>query len=184
MYKYYDSFMEIFRLYKLEEISEALDLTGKETILDIGGGTGRLAQYLSNQCKKIYILDESEGMLSAVKEHEKVIPIVGDGLSTGFEKGSIDVVILSDVLHHIQNQSELIEEIHRVLKGDGRLLILEFDKRYLKTKLLRIFEYFLFGKLYFKSVEEIFTLLKGKFTVFKCLSKGFYFIIVGDKYAG
>ena len=102
VYKYYDKFMTIFKLYKLEEIKVAANLEGNEVIVDVGGGTGRLAQYISNSCKTIYVLDESEKMLSKAKHYTNVISINGNALKSPFENNSIDTVILSDVFHHIK----------------------------------------------------------------------------------
>ncbi|SMB79473.1 Methyltransferase domain-containing protein [Desulfonispora thiosulfatigenes DSM 11270] len=180
---HYDSFMRTFKLYKVREIKEVLNLQGTEIILDIGGGTGHLAQHLKEDCKKVYILDESEKMLSKIKPNKKIVPIVGDALTTNFKDKSIDVVILADVLHHISQQEKLIVEIERVLKDKGKILILDFDRKYLRTKLLRLFEYFLFGKLYFKTSREVKELLKDRFTVHLCRQEKYYFIIKGEKNA-
>ncbi len=180
VYKHYDNFMKFFSLYKLKEIKKSLNLTGNEVIVDIGGGTGKLGQYLSDSCELIYILDESDKMLSKVKGSEKIIPIVGDALNTDFESSSIDVVILSDVFHHIENQIKLLNEIKRILKNDGKLLIMDFEKNHFKTKLLILFEYFLFRKLYFKTKNEMINILTKSFKVNKVIDKGYYFIIVGE----
>ncbi|WZL72975.1 class I SAM-dependent methyltransferase [Clostridiaceae bacterium 35-E11] len=181
VYRYYDIFMKVFQLYKVEEIKDALKLQGNEKIVDIGGGTGHLAQHLWDQCNKIYVVDESERMLSQIKTNEKILPILGDGLNTNFEDRSMDVVILADVMHHIEKQQKLIEEVHRILKEKGRILILDFDRKHLRTKLLRCFEYFLFGKLYFRTSKEAKDLLGGKFAIESCMAKKYYFIIVGEK---
>ena len=171
--------MRFFSLYKFEEIKRALNLNGSEVIVDMGGGTGQLGEYLMDSCNLIYILDESDKMLSKVKVNEKIIPVQGEALSTGFESKSIDVVILSDVFHHIENQGKLLEEIGRILKRDGKLLIMDFEKKHFRTKLLILFEYLLFGKLYFKTKDEIIDILTEKFKIDKIIDKGYYFIIVG-----
>ncbi len=90
----------------MDEIKETLELQGDEVVLDIGGGTGRLADYLSKDCQIVYVLDESKGMLSKVKANIKVLPILGEALDTNFDSNSVDVVIMSDVLHHIKDQKK------------------------------------------------------------------------------
>lgn len=179
VYKHYDNFMRFFSLYKLKEIKSTLNLTGNEVIVDIGGGTGKLGEYLSDSCKLIYILDESDKMLSKVKCSQKIIPVVGDALNTDFESNSIDVVVLSDVFHHIENQTKLLNEIKRILKNSGKLLVMDFEQKHFITKLLISFEYILFGKLYFKTKDEMINILTKKFKVNKVVDKGYYFIIVG-----
>lgn len=183
VFKYYDSFINQFGFNKMNEIKAALELHGDEVVIDIGGGTGRLAEYISGSCKVVYVLDESKGMLSKVQANAKVIPILGDALDTTFDSSSIDVVIMSDTLHHIENQTRLIEEIYRILKKDGKLLILDFEKKHIKTKILRAFECILFGKLYFRTGKEVINLIKDKFTVAKFIDNRYYFIIIGEKNA-
>jgi len=181
VYKYYDKFMSIFKLYKLEEIKVAANLEGDEVVVDIGGGTGRLAQYISNSCSTVYVLDESDKMLLKVKHSENLISINGNALKAPFEDKSIDTVIMSDVFHHIKEQEELIVEINRMLKHDGKIIILDFNKKHIKTRLLRAFEFILFEKLYFRTKDEIQVLLEKYFYISKVYDKGYYFIVVGDK---
>ena len=183
VFKHYDKFIELFNLNKMDEIKETLELQGDEVVLDIGGGTGRLAEYLSQDCQVVYVLDESKGMLSKVKANIKVLPILGNALDTTFDSNSVDVVIMSDVLHHIKNQKKLIEEIYRILKKDGKLVILDFEKKHIKIRILRVFEYILFGKLYFRTSKEVINLIKNKFTIAKFIDKKYYFIIKGEKNA-
>lgn len=180
-YRHYDRFMTLFNLYKVDEIKEALDLNGYEIILDIGGGTGYLAKHLCKYCEKFYVLDESKKMLSKVKDKDNIIPLVGNALSTNFEHSSIDVVLLSDVLHHIKDQTRLLDEIYRILKTDGKLLVMDFEKHHFKTKMLRLFEFVLFGKLFYKTHSQTINLLEKHFIIEKDIVKGYYFIIVGRK---
>lgn len=181
VYKHYDKFIDMFNLNKMDEIKDVLKLRGDEIVLDIGGGTGRLADYISKDCRLVYVLDESKGMLSKVGTNTKVVPVLGDALDTGFDNNSIDVVIMSDVLHHIKMQEILIDEAYRILGNNGKLLILDFEKKHIKIKILRIFEYILFGKLYFRTGKEIKSLTKNRFIITKFIHKGYYFIIKGEK---
>ena len=183
VYKYYDKFIDLFNLNKMDEIKEIMNLKGDEVVLDIGGGTGKLADYVSKDCRKIYVLDESRGMLSRIKPNKKVIPLLGNALETDFVDKSIDVVIIADVLHHIKDQEGLIDEIHRILKGNGKLIILDFEKNHIKIMLLRIFESILFGRLYFKGGREVIKLVESKFVIKSAKHKGYYFIIKGEKNA-
>lgn len=181
VFNHYDNFIKLFNLNKMDEIKAVLDLDGNETIVDIGGGTGKLGNHLSEDCHTIYILDESEKMLSKVMEKEKIVTVVGDALDTPFHSNSIDIVIVSDMLHHVKKQQKLIEEIYRILKKDGKILIMEFEKNHIKTRLLRIFEGILFGKLYFLSSKEVVDLIDDKFSISKFIHQKYYFLIKGEK---
>lgn len=183
VHKYYDSFIKLFNLNKMDEIRDVLELQGNEVVIDIGGGTGRLAEYLSQSCRVVYVLDESKGMLSKVRANSRVVTTLGNALDAPFDSNWADVVVISDVLHHIENQSALIEEITRVLKKDGKLLILDFEKKHIKTKILRAFEYILFGRLYFRTSKEVVSLLKDRFKITKFIDNKYYFIVRGEKNA-
>ena len=183
VYKHYDNFIKLFNLDKKGEIKDILELKGEEIVLDIGGGTGKLAEYICEDCKIVYVLDESKGMLSKVEENARVVPILGDVLDINFENNSIDIVIISDVLHHIENQQRLIEETYRILKKNGKLIILDFEKNHIKTKILKAFEFTLFGKLYFRTSKDVVNLISGKFTITKFIDKKYFFIIRGEKNA-
>lgn len=181
VYKYYDKFMAIFNLYKLKEIEDVANIDEDEVIVDIGGGTGSFAHHICNSCNTIYVLDESEKMLSKVEERGNVKVIQGNALSTPFESGSIDTVIMSDVFHHIKEQEELIGEISRILKKNGKIVIMDFHRKHIRTRLLRVFEFILFGRLFFRTKDEIRVLLEERFHISKGYDKGYYFIFVGEK---
>lgn len=182
VYNYYDKFMNKFNLYKLQEVKDAANIKGNEVIVDIGGGTGKLARYICDSCKMVYVLDESDKMLSKVNQAKNLICINGDALKTPFESNSIDIVILSDVFHHIKEQKELVIEIRRILKDGGRLLILDFNRKNIRTRLLRAFEFILFGRLFFRTKDEVRILLEKYFYISKVFDNGYYFIFVGEKY--
>jgi len=181
VYKYYDKFMAIFNLYKLKDIEDAASIDEDEVVVDIGGGTGFLANHICNSCNTVYVLDESEKMLSRVEERGNVKVIKGNALSTPFHSGSIDTVIISDVFHHIKEQEELIAEISRILKDSGKIVIMDFHKNHIRTRLLRVFEFILFGRLFFRTKDEIKVLLEEHFHISKVYDKGYYFIFVGEK---
>ncbi|SKC47556.1 class I SAM-dependent methyltransferase [Maledivibacter halophilus] len=184
VHMHYDNFMKIFNLYRGKEISDILNLKGDEKILDIGGGTGYLAKYLNTKCKEIYVLDESEDMLSHVKEKENIHKVVCDALDLKINDESMDIVILSDVFHHIKDQNKLMDESFRVLKYGGRVLIHDFDISHKRTKILRCFERVLFGKLYFKTIDEVINILESRFYLTTKKERGYYFILVGEKKGG
>jgi len=79
---------------------------------------------------KVYAIDEDgealdELMKSAVLEKVRNIEIVkaSEELKIPVEDESIDVVLLYDVLHYIEERRKIIDEVHRVMKTNGFLSI-------------------------------------------------------------
>lgn len=104
------------------------------TIIDIGGGTGRLAFPLSLNCRKLILAEPSEEMLSIAKKksvHEKhgEIKFLQKGfLDIDLPQNSVDVIIsINDPFQFIlekHEQIEALENMKRILKPKG-ILILE-----------------------------------------------------------
>lgn len=102
-------------------------------ILDIATGTGDLAIMLSQlHPDKIIGLDISEGMLSVGKEKiakanlsEMVEMIVGDSENMPFEDATFDAITVSFGVRNFANLDKGLQEINRVLKPGGILVILE-----------------------------------------------------------
>jgi ubiquinone/menaquinone biosynthesis C-methylase UbiE len=100
-------------------------------VLDFGCGPGGYILPLAGLVGaegKIYALDMNPAAILAVKslalKHKlaNVETILSDG-ATGLPDGSVDVVLLYDVLHHLENQDAILKELYRVLKPEGILSV-------------------------------------------------------------
>ena len=107
-------------------------------VLDICTGTGILPRKIAAARPKARILgiDRSREMLEVArrdirKSGEKNIWLkCMDATDTGLKPESFDVVILSLVLHETEEKlaQAMVKEAYRVLRPDGRLLIMEWEK--------------------------------------------------------
>ncbi len=103
------------------------------TILDIATGTGDLALNLvQTGAQKIIGLDISPGMLAVGqnKVDEKkmgqiVEMVVGDSENLEYEDGSFDAVTVAFGVRNFESLEKGLEEIYRVLRRSGTLVILE-----------------------------------------------------------
>jgi ubiquinone/menaquinone biosynthesis C-methylase UbiE len=103
-------------------IDELLDEVPRGRILDFGCGHGEMIKYLQKR-GKIIGLDISFGSLQKASKHGQTV--LGDGGYLPFCADQFDVVISGFVLHHIENYREALSEIHRCLKADGYLVLIE-----------------------------------------------------------
>ncbi len=110
-----------------------------ERVLDVACGTGDLTQAFAKytQASQIVGSDFTAGMLE-IAEHKraKLHPNLADRIQyqqadaqgLPFEDASFDVVSIAFGIRNVQVPEKAIAEFHRVLRPDGRLMILEFGQ--------------------------------------------------------
>lgn len=104
------------------------------TVADLGSGEGLLSELLARRCKKVIAVDNSERMVDfgarkAKKNGLKNLEFrLGDLQNPPIDPASVDLVILSQALHHAQEPDETIKAAHRILKAGGELIILDLAK--------------------------------------------------------
>ncbi|MDM7998337.1 MAG: metalloregulator ArsR/SmtB family transcription factor [Acidobacteriota bacterium] len=103
-------------------------------VADLGSGEGLLSELLARRCKKVIAVDNSEkivafGAAKAKKNGIKNLEFrLGDLENPPIEAESVDLVILSQALHHAGNPSTAIASAHRLLHSGGQILILDLLK--------------------------------------------------------
>ena len=115
-------------------------------ILDVATGTADFAiEALSLNPEKIIGVDISEGMLNLGKEKiqkmnlgHKIELQMGDSERLLFADETFDAVIVSFGVRNFENLEKGLQDIRRVLKKDGTLIVLEFSQP----------QGLIFGKLY------------------------------------
>ncbi len=108
---------------------KALNLTGEETVLDLGAGRGWAAkQFALRGCRVValdIVPDEQVGLGRglALMAHAGVYfdRLIGDAERLPFFDNSFDLVFCSATLHHTSDLPLLSQNIARVLKPGGRL---------------------------------------------------------------
>ena len=107
----------------LEAISKDIEETPR-TILDVGCGTGRFSKPLKEWFEASLIgVDPSRKMISQANGGGSMLFSLGDALQLPIKKGSIDLVFLSMVYHHLPDHRRALNEFKQVLKPAGCLCI-------------------------------------------------------------
>ncbi len=154
--KQYDKFMKIFNLDKNKEIVKVIKDVNNLEILDIGGGTGTLADILINLGANVTILDPEVKMTNIAKEKNNKVNIINGYLTNiTLNDNLFDLIIMRDSFHHIQDKEETLKECKSLLSDKGKILIYEFDRTHIITKLIYIFERCCFEKVKMLSKSEI-----------------------------
>ena len=124
---------------RLEQMVKNVDLPVAGTLLDAGGGTGRVAAALRPFVDNIVVADFSKGML--VQSRKKcLIAVQTYTEKLPFPNNYFERIIMVDALHHVSNQVETITELWRVLSDHGCLVIEEPDLRTWQVKILAVVE--------------------------------------------
>src|SRR5690349_4170976 len=108
-------------------------------ILDVATGTGDFAIQAARALNpdKIIGVDISSGMMEfgrkkiEEKSLDKKIELRrGDSENLPFERGNFDAVICAYGVRNFENLEKGLEEMYRVLKPGGKMVVLEFSKPY------------------------------------------------------
>ena len=112
-----------------------LEVIGDEPVgelLDIGTGTGRMLEILADRVKRSVGIDLSSDMLAVARSNIERAGLThahvrqGDMYQLPLEDASIDLAILHLVLHYSDDPAKVIKEASRVLRADGRLIVVDF----------------------------------------------------------
>ena len=109
------------------------DYEGKR-ILEIGCGSGiDSVEFLRYEAEEVISLDWTKSSVSMTKQlleesHQKGCIIQADASHLPFNSNSFDVVYSFGVLHHIPDIEAVIKDIHRILRVDGILLTMFYNR--------------------------------------------------------
>ncbi|MGB5931651.1 MAG: class I SAM-dependent methyltransferase [Anaerolineae bacterium] len=178
MASFYD---RIFGLPDVGPLQELLALPISGRLLDVGGGTGRVAQTLGDQIVRVIILDNSAGMvrqatrkgLTAVRGEVERLPFADDCFSR---------ILVVDAFHHFRHQTQAARELLRVLSPQARLVIQEPNIKRWVVKAVALAEKAALMQSRFGGKEaatKLFHKWGGKVPLSK--EEGFYFWLVVQK---
>ncbi|HAM73027.1 MAG TPA: transcriptional regulator [Verrucomicrobiales bacterium] len=100
-------------------------------IADLGSGEGLLSELLARRAKRVIAVDNSErivefGAQKARKTGLKNLEFrLGDVEAPPIEPQSVDLVVLSQALHHAEHPDRAIAAAHRLLRPGGQVMILD-----------------------------------------------------------
>ena len=113
---------------------DLLDLKKDMIVADFGAGTGYFTSKLARKCSIVYAVDIQQEMLdlNAKQMRNKNINnvkfILGFTDRTGLPKNSLDLVILVDVYHELENPLEIMNDIKSSLNQTGKVALIEYRK--------------------------------------------------------
>jgi len=98
------------------------DISNKK-LLDAGCGTGWFSKWACDRKAMVTSMDLGEGLLKRVAAKCDSERIVGSILEIPFSDNTFDIVVSSEVIEHTPDPKKAIQELYRVLKPGGTLVL-------------------------------------------------------------
>lgn len=120
-----------------EGLADATGLVAGEAVADVGAGTGLFLDLFAERVGssgRVVALEISPVMVEHLRQRARQ-----DGLdqvevrlcpedSVDLPEASLDVAFLCDVYHHLEYPRSTMTSIHRALRPDGRLVVVDFER--------------------------------------------------------
>jgi len=111
-----------------------LNLNSSSVVADIGAGTGYYTFRIAPQVPqgKVYAVEVQDEFIAALEARKKELSLTnvevtkGTSQSPNLPDASVDLAIMVDVYHELEYPHEMLQAIHKALKPNGKLLLLEY----------------------------------------------------------
>lgn len=148
-----------------------------QRVLDVGGGTGRVARALTQDA---VVVDASAPMLA--KARDDGLPVVrGDAGDLPFPDESVDAIAIADALHHFPDVEAALADCARVLRPGGVLVVREFDPETVRGRLLVAAEHLVRFHSEFFSPSELAERMQAAGLRPQIVDTGFGYTVAGAK---
>jgi ubiquinone/menaquinone biosynthesis C-methylase UbiE len=123
---------------KPEEIVRALGLRAGMTVADVGAGTGYFSRFLSAAVGPdgtVFAVDPEPKMVERLRaraEAERtanVVPVLASRDDPRLPAGAVDVILLVDTYHHVDDRVAYFTRLRRALRPAGRIAVVDWQKR-------------------------------------------------------
>ena len=136
-------------------------------ILDYGCGPGTFSIKLSKMTQNdVHAIDISKGFIDHCELLKKELniknfyPQLVLNKELPFEDNTFDIILMFDVIHHLENIDQNFNEIKRILKKDGKLIVYEPNKLNPLIWLLHIIDPIERGLLKVGTKKKYYSILK------------------------
>jgi len=113
-------------------LAKAIGTGSLGTLLDVGTGTGRMAELFARRCERVTAFDKSPEMLRIARARLQRLPagrvelVQGDFAHLPFADAAFDTVLFHQVLHYAQEPETVLAEAARVARPGGTIAIVDF----------------------------------------------------------
>ena len=125
----YDVFVNVINRKTHQELKKIISdlIESDDTVLECACGTGLLSGVIAPRCRHLTATDYSEKMLQKTEKNCAAIRNIrfakADLTALSFADGSFDKVVAGNVIHLLDNPLTALDELNRVCKDGGMLII-------------------------------------------------------------
>jgi ubiquinone/menaquinone biosynthesis C-methylase UbiE len=135
---------------KLIKMRLKKDITECENLLELGCGTGIFTDALIDISRNLIATDYSDKMLDVIREKYKGNNAISfsreDCQNLSFSNNTFDCVFIGNTLHILPEPTKCLDEIWRVLKPDGKIIVSSYSKqKSIKAKLRTLWNFLRYG---------------------------------------
>lgn len=113
---------------------ENLPITSQSVVADIGAGSGYYTFRIAPKVPegKVYAVEIQDEAIRYLQNRSKelgfdnVMTVKGSEASPNLPENSVDLAIMVDVYHELEYPQEMLAEIRKSLKSDGKILLIEY----------------------------------------------------------
>jgi ubiquinone/menaquinone biosynthesis C-methylase UbiE len=122
---------------KPREVVAALELRPGMRVADLGAGTGYFSRWLSEAVGPtgtVFAVDPEPNLVGylrtrAEREHtDNVVPVLASFDNPRLPAGVVDVVLIVDTFHHIDDRLTYFRNLRRVLAPGGRVAVVDWQQ--------------------------------------------------------
>ncbi len=117
-----------------DSILDRIGLDREMVLADLGCGTGFFTIPASLRVKKVYALDVQQEMLDILQDKIKkqkianIETILSEESSIPLPDDSVDILLMANVFHELEDRRAILKEGKRVLSDRGKLAIVDWKK--------------------------------------------------------
>ncbi|MCM3881335.1 MAG: methyltransferase domain-containing protein [Vicinamibacterales bacterium] len=120
---------------RIDEAVAKLRLTAGQTVADIGAGTGLFEGALASAVTPkgtVYAVDVEQGLLDHIAKRASdlkvtnVRTVLGKFTDPSLPSRNIDLALINDVLHHIEDRQTYLKNLAGYLKPTGKIAVIDF----------------------------------------------------------
>ncbi len=123
---------------KPDALVAALHLERGQRVADLGAGTGYFSRVLSNAVGPdgtVFAVEIEPNLVTYLRDRAEregtrnVVPILASAADPHLPAGLVDVVLIVDTYHHVDDRIVYFRNLRRVLRAAGRVAIVDWQKR-------------------------------------------------------